>query len=88
MATLGKLELPDNLYERLKELASADNRSVEAQAIAILQNAISNQMHYSEDKRRQDVLQLLEEMRIRRESRSSNTKWLDSTELIREDRSR
>lgn len=46
MATLGKLELPDNLYERLQELASADNRSVEAQAIAILQNAISNKMHY------------------------------------------
>lgn len=41
-----------------------------------------------EDKRRQDVLKILEEIRIRRENRSSDIKWLDSTELIREDRNR
>ncbi|BAZ14562.1 hypothetical protein NIES4071_64060 [Calothrix sp. NIES-4071] len=88
MATLGELELPDNLYERLQELAEADNRSVEAQAIAILQNVIFNRMQHSEDKRRQDVLQIIEDIRIRRENRNSDIKWLDSTELIREDRDR
>lgn len=88
MATLGELELPDNLYERLQELAEADNRSVEAQAIAILQNVIFNKMQHSEDKRRQNVPQILEEIRIRRENRGSDVKWLDSTELLREDRNR
>lgn len=41
-----------------------------------------------QEQRREDILKLLKESRCRRESRRTDVKWLDSTELIREDRNR
>lgn len=88
MATLRELELPDDLYEHLQKLAKAENSSIEAQAIAILQSVVSKKIQQSEDGRRKNVPQLLEEIRQRREKRRTDVKWPDSTELIREDRNR
>ncbi|MEH2114255.1 FitA-like ribbon-helix-helix domain-containing protein [Nostoc sp.] len=88
MASLHALDIPDELYERLQQLAKAENRSVDAQVITILQNALQVKTQHTEDERRKNVPKLLEEIRLRRESRQTDVEWPDSTALIREDRDR
>ncbi|MBE8970696.1 hypothetical protein IQ277_32155 [Nostocales cyanobacterium LEGE 12452] len=89
MATLHTLNIPDELYEQLQELAKAENNSVDAQVITILQNALQKtKTQLTEEERRKNVPKLLEEIRLRRESRQTNVEWPDSTALIREDRDR
>ncbi len=88
MASLDALDIPDELYERLQQLAKAENRSVDAQVITILQNALQVKTQPTEDEKRKNVPKLLEEIRLRRESRQTDVEWPDSTALIREDRDR
>ncbi|MBD2613151.1 MAG: hypothetical protein FWK04_19060 [Nostoc sp. GBBB01] len=88
MATLHTLNIPDELYAQLEELAKAENNSIDAQVITILQNALQAKMQPTEDERRKNVPKLLEEISIRRESRRTDVEWPDSTALIREDRDR
>ncbi len=88
MATLHALNIPDELYAQLEELAKAENNSIDAQVITILQNALQAKMQPTEDERRKNVPKLLEEISIRRESRRTDVEWPDSTALIREDRDR
>jgi hypothetical protein len=88
MAILHNLEIPDELYEYLQDLAKADNSSINAQVKTILQQALSVQIQQAQERRRQNILNLLEESRRRREGRRTDVEWLDSTELIREDRNR
>jgi antitoxin FitA len=40
MATLYVRNIPDELYEHLQQLAKAENRSINAQVITLLQNAL------------------------------------------------
>lgn len=87
MATLHVRNIPDDLYARLQELAKVENRSINAQVITLLQNALPPKT-IPEDKRREDVLKLLDDIRRRRESLPTDVEWPDSTELIREDRER
>ncbi len=88
MATLHALNIPDELYAQLQELAKAENNSIDAQVITILQKALEAKMQPTEDERRKNVPKLLEEIRLRRESRRTDVEWPDSTALIREDRDR
>jgi antitoxin FitA len=89
MATLNTLNIPDELYEQLQELAKAENSSVDAQVITILQNALQKtKTQLTEEEKRKNVPKLLEEIRLRRESRQTDVEWPDSTALIREDRDR
>ncbi|MEH2193058.1 MAG: hypothetical protein V7K98_10500 [Nostoc sp.] len=88
MANLHTLDIPDELYERLQQLAKAENSSVDAQVITILQNALQAKTQQTEEERRKNVPKLLEEIRLRRESRQTDGEWPDSTALIREDRDR
>ncbi|MBD2596665.1 hypothetical protein H6G74_20355 [Nostoc spongiaeforme FACHB-130] len=88
MATLNALNIPDELYAQLQELAKAENSSVEAQVIKILQDALQTTIQPTQDERYKNVPKLLEEIRLRRESRRTDVEWTDSTALIREDRDR
>lgn len=88
MTTLHALNIPDELYEQLQELAKAENSSVDAQVITILQNALQTKTQPIQDERYKNVPKLLEETRLRRESRRTDMEWPDSTALIREDRDR
>ena len=88
MATLNLLNIPDDLYERLQELAQAEHRSIDDQVITILQNALEIKTQQTEDERRKNVLKLLEESRLRREKLPKDIEWPDSTALLREDRDR
>ncbi len=88
MATLRELELPDDLYEHLQKLAKAENSSVDAQVITILQSVVSTKVQQSENERRKNVPRLLEESRRRREMLPKDIEYPDSTAMIREDRDR
>ncbi|KYC41997.1 hypothetical protein WA1_18490 [Scytonema hofmannii PCC 7110] len=89
MATLHNLDLPDDLYEQLQELATAKESSINAQLITLLQNGLSvAQEQRMAEQKRQNVAQLLEESRRRREQLPTDIEWPDSTAMIREDRDR
>ncbi len=87
MATLQIENIPEELYARLQELAAAENRSINAFAIAILEAELSTETKPLSGKRKKSVTELLAEISRRRESRPANMGMiLDSTALIREDR--
>ncbi|MEC4880363.1 MAG: hypothetical protein SAL70_03295 [Scytonema sp. PMC 1070.18] len=90
MATLYHVDIPNELYEQLQELAKAKNSSINAQVITLLQNALSEAQtqKMAEQERWQDVAKLLEESRRRREQLPKDIQWSDSTTMIREDRDR
>ena len=88
MTTLQALDLPDALFARLSKLAEAQNISIDAQIITLLEKALPTEAQQTEDERRKNVPKLLEEIRLRREARPSDIEWPDSTAMIREDRDR
>ncbi|MEG4517123.1 MULTISPECIES: hypothetical protein [unclassified Microcoleus] len=87
MATLQIENIPEELYARMQELAAAQNLSISAFAIAILEAELSKETKPLSGKRKKSVTELLAEISRRRESRLANMGMiLDSTALIREDR--
>ncbi|WP_193197271.1 hypothetical protein [Nostoc sp. MG11] len=90
MTTLHVLDIPDELYEQLQQLAQAENSSVDAQVITILQNALQKtKTQLTEDEKRKNVPKLLEEIDHRRHRLNPADFGLpDSIEMIREDRDR
>jgi antitoxin FitA len=85
---MATLNIPDELYAQLQELAKADNSSVDIEVITILQKSLQTKTQPTEDERRKNVLKLLEESRLRREQLPKDVQWPDSTAMIREDRDR
>ncbi|MHC5817608.1 MAG: FitA-like ribbon-helix-helix domain-containing protein [Nostoc sp.] len=88
MATLYVRNLPDDLYAKLQELAVSQHRSINAQVITLLEQALKTETQQTEDEKRKNVPKLLEEMRLRREQLPTDIEWPDSTAMIREDRDR
>ncbi|MBN3958303.1 Arc family DNA-binding protein [Nostoc sp. NMS8] len=88
MATLYVRNLPDDLYTKLQELAASEHRSINAQVITLLEQALKTEAQQTEEERRKNVPKLLEEIRLRREQLPTDIEWPDSTAMIREDRDR
>ena len=88
MATLYVRNLPDDLYAKLQELAASEHRSINAQVITLLEQALKTEVQQIEDQKRQDVLKVLEESRQHRRVNPADFGLPDSTEMIREDRDR
>ncbi|MEH2169274.1 MAG: Arc family DNA-binding protein [Nostoc sp.] len=88
MATLYVRNLPDDLYAKLQELAASEHRSINAQVITLLEQALKTEAEQAEDEKRKNVPKLLEEIRLRREQLPTDIEWPDSTAMIREDRDR
>ncbi|MEH2355694.1 FitA-like ribbon-helix-helix domain-containing protein [Nostoc sp.] len=88
MATLYVRNLPDDLYAKLQELAASEHRSINAQVITLLEQALKTEPQQTEEERRKNVPKLLEEIRLRREKLPTDIEWPDSTAMIREDRDR
>jgi plasmid stability protein len=80
MATLHVRSVPDELHERLRELARSSRRSLSAQVVTLLSQAIA--AHEAASRQ----AQLLTEIRRRRFHPPPTAP--DSTELLREDRQR
>lgn len=88
MATLYVRNLPDDLYAKLQELAASEHRSINAQVITLLEQALKTETQQTDEERRKNVPKLLEEIRLRREQLPTDIEWPDSTAMIREDRDR
>jgi len=80
MNTLHVRSVPDNLYQRLKQLARNRNRSLSAQVITLLSRAVE------EEERQREQAALLDSIRRRRFKPPVDAP--DSLDLLREDRKR
>jgi plasmid stability protein len=80
MATLHVRSVPEDLYERIQRLAQSRSRSLSAEVITLLYQALE----VEENRKRQG--KLLADVRRRRFTPPSGTP--DSVELLREDRRR
>jgi plasmid stability protein len=82
MATLHVRNVPEKLYKRIQKLAEEANRSVTAEVIQLL----SQGLQASETRRSAAVT--IEHIRQRAQKVRLPRNWVDSVELVREDRSR
>jgi plasmid stability protein len=80
MATLHIRNVPDELYERLKESAETKRRSLSAQVVVLLNEAMASP--------KPSQAELLERLRRLRSSVVLPPNVPDSTVLLREDRER
>ncbi len=80
MPILHVRNVPEDLYERLKQQAASQNRSISAQVITLLQQALAD------DTRSQG--EVLERIRRRRFFQPSTVGAPDSTTMLQEDRAR
>lgn len=80
MATLHVRNVPDALYERLREQAESQNRSLSAEVIMLLDRALLDMEN--------DQGEILARIRRRRSFSPSAVGAPDSTTLLREDRDR
>lgn len=82
MATLHVRNVPDRLYKRIQRLAEEENRSVTAEVIQLLNHGLQAR------EARRGAAAVIE--RIRQQARKVELPrgWVDSAELIRDDRSR
>jgi len=80
MNTLHVRSVPDNLYNRLQQLAQARNRSLSAQVITLLEQALEI------EERRKKHAKVLSSIQRRRFKAPRNAP--SSLELLKEDRAR
>ena len=80
MPILHVRNVPEDLYERIKQLAAARNRSISAEVITLLARAVE------QPARSQD--EILDAIQRRRFFQPVNAGAPDSTSLLRQDRSR
>ncbi|MCU0517260.1 MAG: hypothetical protein MUC60_10435 [Oscillatoria sp. Prado101] len=86
MATLNVENFPDQLYARLQQLATAENRSISEQVVSLLEGALQIETQPPQGETRKSVTEILEESRRRRRVNPADFGLPDSTTLIREDR--
>ncbi len=80
MPTLHVRNVPDELYERIRRQAQAQNRSISAEVIMLLNRALAETERSQGD--------VLANIRRRRFFRPAEAGAPDSTALLREDRAR
>ena len=80
MNTLHVRSIPDNLYQRLQQLARSRNRSLSAQVVTLLSRAVE------EEERQREQTVLLDSIRRRRFTPPAQSP--SSLDLLREDRKR
>jgi plasmid stability protein len=80
MPILHVRNVPEDLYERIKQQAAARNRSISAEVITLLERAVEQPLRSQRE--------ILEGIQRRRYFQPSTSGAPDSTTLLREDRSR
>ncbi len=80
MAILHVRNVPDDLYEQIRERARNQNRSLGAEVISLLQRAL--------DEPERSQAEIISDIRRRRSFRPAGAGAPDSVELLREDRER
>jgi len=82
MAILHVRNVPDEVYNKIQQLAQQRNRSLSAEVIMLLQEALR------QEQTRRDQARLLSEIRRHRYTYPKHRRVPDSVELLREDRER
>lgn len=82
MATLHVRNIPERLYRRIQKLAQEERRSVTAEVIQLLSQGIEVR------EARRGAAAVIKRIRSRSQKVELPSGWVDSVELIREDRSR
>lgn len=82
MATLYVRDFPDELHQRVKKLASHRRRSLSAEAIYLIEQALRQEAS------REASLEALDRITERRRSYKGPRPSVDSVTLLREDRNR
>ena len=82
MAILHVRNVPDDLYIRIQELARAEDRSISAEVITLLQQGLR------EDETRRSQARILGDIRRRRFPYPADANAPNSVTLLREDRER
>ncbi len=80
MPTLHVRNVPEELYERIRQQSQAQNRSISAEVITLLQRAL--------EERTKPQHEVLNSIRRRRFFRPDEVGAPDSTTLLRQDRGR
>jgi len=83
MATLYVQNVPDDVYDALRNQAQERGRSIAAEVISILKNTVPTP---DELRLRRDLFRRVERLQARRPLRTGS--WSSSEDLLREDRSR
>ncbi len=83
MPTLHVRNVPKQLYKRLREAAHHERRSLSAQVIILLEEAVAQGSRQGES-----MSVILERIRQRREAIQLPDDWPGSLQLLREDRAR
>jgi len=83
MATLYVENVPDELYDALRERAKLHRRSITAEVLALLENNVPTE---NEFKRRADLLRKLD--RLSASMKRVRGEFPSAEEMVREDRSR
>ena len=82
MAILHVRNVPEKLYRRIQELAEEEKRSMTAEVVALLDAAVERR------EARKRNAGMLSRIRRRAAALKLPSGWVDSVELIREDRDR
>lgn len=82
MPTLHVRNVPEKLYKRIQRLAEVENRSVTTEVIQLLGQGLRAR------EARRGAAAVIERVRQRARKLELPRGWVDSVELIREDRSR
>jgi plasmid stability protein len=82
MATLHVRNVPEKLYKRIQKLAEEENRSVTAEVIQLLTQGIQTR------EARRNAASVIDRIQNRAQKVVLPRGWMDSVDLIREDRHR
>jgi antitoxin FitA len=88
MANLQIQNIPDSIYHRIQALATEQNRSIDEEVINLLTQALKTENQDLTSKSPQSISQILQKSISQRQELPTQYPWLDSTNLIREDRER
>jgi plasmid stability protein len=82
MATLHVRNVPEKLYKRIQKLAEEENRSMTAEVIQLLSQGLQAR------EARRSAAAIVDRIRVRTQKVALPREWMDSVDLIREDRRR
>jgi antitoxin FitA len=88
MANLQIQNIPDSIYLRIQTLATEQNRSIDEAVINLLTQALKTENQDLVSTSPQSILQILQKSISQRQELPTQYPWLDSTDLVREDRER
>ena len=80
--------IPQEIVDRIYQISGQNNCSISQTVISLLQRSIEQNNDLTKSKHQSNLIKTIKESSNRREQLSKNIQWLDSTELIREDRQR